>query len=374
MLEKFGLLVNLNELQRQELEDVCDRRTYYQGDVLFREGDYTDDIYFLISGQVALYKIEPKTQNEIQFKEMDEGQSFGEMSFADGSPRSCSIKAASEEVKVFVLSKQKLIAYVPDSIPILNILSSTINNQVSDYLRYLSNQHTSTLQQKIDELQVRNAFGHFFMFLLICLSAITGVNALLKDLFPDVDVYSTLFNVVYIIVVILLPVVLGLQKTQLSFKNIAFTTHKLNKSLLDGVMFGCLGILITFGTLSLVDTIPALDSLVPGESLVKRFLTWSLTGPRMLIYFVSCYLQQLMRAVVQVTLQKFLSDEKGLYSIALCALIFGMCHAPYGIYGIIITLVASYIFGLVYLRTYNLLGVTLFHFVLGAIAVNMRLL
>ena len=374
MLENFGLLVNLNERQRQELEDICDRRIYYKGDVLFREGDYTDDIYFLISGQVGLYKTEANTQNEIQFKDMSEGQSFGEMSFADGSPRSCSIKAASDEVKVFVLSKQKLIAYVPDSIPILNILSATINNQVSDYLRYLSDQHTSTLQQKIDELQVRNAFGHFFMFLLICLSAITGLNALLKDIFSELDVYSTLFNVVYIIVVVLLPVVLGLQKTQLAFGKIAFTTQKLKKSLLDGVIFGCLGILLTFGALALVDAIPALDKLVPGENLVGRFLTWSLTGARMLIYFASCYLQQLMRAVVQVTLQKFLLDERGFYAVALCALIFGMCHAPYGIYGITITLVASYIFGLVYIRTYNLLGVTLFHFVMGAIAVNMRLL
>ena len=367
MLEKFPLLANLGTQQIKEIEAVCDRKTYKPEEFLFHEGEYSDEIYFLTVGTVDLCKIEEKTQNEIKFKEMVEGQSLGEMSFADGSPRSCSVKAASA-VEAYILSKQTMMEKLPNATTVLNTLLLNINNEVNNYLRYLSDRHIGTLQKQIDELKERTNFAYFLFFLLLCLFLVTMGNAVMDDFFPNVDVYSSIFNWIYLFVVILLPLFLGFKKLDLSIKELVLTTKKLKKSIVEGIILSCLGVLLVFGIVATI------DALNPKQDLVNSFLTWTLSGPRMLVYLISSYVQQFVRAVVQISVQRFLLDKRGFYSVAISSLIFGMCHAQYGTQAIAITLVASTIFGLIYLRTYNLVGVTLFHFILGAVVINMTLL
>lgn len=158
MLEKFSLLSELTEEQKQEIERICERKLYPKNTIIFEEGEQTDSIYFLISGKVDLFKIEPESKNNLKFKEMFPGENFGEMSFIDGSPRSCSI-IASEESEIYILHKQQLIENVSDSQQIINTLGITIARQVNSYLRYLSDRHVAILQKQIDELKERTNFG-----------------------------------------------------------------------------------------------------------------------------------------------------------------------------------------------------------------------
>ena len=156
MLENFSLLSNLTKTQLTAVEKICELKDYQSGDFLIREGENTSDIYFLSSGNVDLFKRDPETQNDIKFKEMSSGQSFGEMSFIDGLPSSCSVKASSD-TRVYVLSKQSLLDKVPDAKDIISVLSASINYQVNEYLRDLNDCYVDTLQHKINILEEKKS-------------------------------------------------------------------------------------------------------------------------------------------------------------------------------------------------------------------------
>ncbi|OAB61705.1 hypothetical protein AY599_21340 [Leptolyngbya valderiana BDU 20041] len=369
MLENFAILKKLNKEQILEIEKACKLRSYNPGDLICKEGEISDELYFLMSGQVELYKIEENTQNNLKFKEMSEGESFGEMSFVDGSPRSCSIQAATPDTKIAVLSKQTFIDRVPDAFKIINGISGTITQQVSENLRLLSDRHIGTLQKQIDELQERNHFAYFLFLILLSLFIVTSVNAAIADFFPTYNPQTSLpFLIGYLVVVVLIPALLGRSHLNLSFSAIGVTTRNLKPSLRDGVLVSIVGA-IAFWGIALV-----LDRIVPGSDFASKIWTWPGGSVVLLIYLAHSYVQELLRGAVQISIENFLVDRKGRAGIFITALFFGMFHVPYGTQAIVLTLIGSLIFGFVYKRTYNLVGVTLVHFVFGILLINMGLI
>jgi len=365
MLSKFELLANLSAEQLREVEKICELRSYGEGEYIIREGEDTDDIYFLLSGKVELLKIEQNTQKDIKFKEMLPGQSFGEMSFVDGSPRSCSVKAVTAS-QIYVLPKHKLLDRVADGREILSIFGATINHQVNEYLRYLSDRHIVTLQKRIDELRDRNNFGYFFMILIIVLFFVTMTNVAVNDFFSDYNVDSIFFNWTFLIVGLFIPWLLVIGKMNLSVKEIGWTTKNIKKSTMDGVMFSSWGIITMFAIVYIIDPLFAENNLTEN--------IWEISFPiTSVFYLIHSYIQEFLRAIVQISIQKFALDEKGFYSVGITAVIFGMCHTHYRIAAILITLVMNVIFGLIYRRTYNLVGVSLFHWTIGLIWLNIGL-
>lgn len=366
MLEKFEILENLTQTQIKSIEAICDFRSFQQGETIFCEGDTTDEIFFLMSGQIDLYKLEPHTQNHVKFKEMNTGKSFGEMSFFDGSPRSCTIKSGAPNTSLLVLSKQKLLDTVSDGADIVNDISKTITHQVNDLLRGLSDQHIGVLQAQIDELKKRNRFAHFLFSLLLCLLLVTLCNAFLKDASIEYNAYSLEFMVIYAVIAMLLPALLTFSKLDLSFREIGVTTKNLKKSLLDGFLVSLCGFLFAWAIAATV------DFFYPAQDLTSK-LFQPLPVIPVLIYISHSYLQEIVRGAVQISIQRFSTGWKSIYPIVMTSLIFGMVHSPFGTKPIIFTLLGSIVFGFVYQRTYNLIGVSLVHFVFGTLAIGMGL-
>ncbi|MEO1619982.1 MAG: cyclic nucleotide-binding domain-containing protein [Cyanobacteria bacterium J06632_3] len=94
----------------------------------------------------------PETGSQVDFKKMEAGQSFGEMSFMDGSPRSCSVQAMND-VEAYCLSKQMLLDSADEAEAIVDHLQIMIQHQVNEHLRHLSDRHTATLYKRIQELE-----------------------------------------------------------------------------------------------------------------------------------------------------------------------------------------------------------------------------
>ena len=367
MLENFEILENLTETQIKSLEAICDFRSFQQGETIFREGDTTDELFFLMTGQIDLYKLEPETKNNVKFKEMTAGKSFGEMSFFDDSPRSCAIKSGAPNTSVLVLSKQKLFDTLSDGGDIVNEITKKITHQVNDLLRGLSNKHIGVLQRQIDELKERNRFAHFLFSLFLCLLLVTLFNAFIRDASIEYNVYSLQFLAGYAIIAILLPTLLALNKLELSFREIGVTKKNLKKSLLDGFVVSLGGLAIAWAIAATV------DFFAPAQDLTSQIFQPLYAIPA-LIYILHGYIQEFVRAAVQISIQRFSSGWKSIYPIVMTALIFGMVHSPYGTKPIIFALLGSIIFGFVYQRTHNLIGVSLVHFVFGCLAINMGLI
>jgi len=363
MLRKFQLLSQLSENQLQEISKICELKTYKQGETLFNEGETDRDIYFLKSGRVGLYKTEPNAQQEICFKKMDAGESFGEMSFLDGSPRSCTIKAEVDS-ETYILSKQKLLDKVVGSDEIVSLLRATIEYQISSYLRYLSDRHIATLQARINELEERNRFGAFVLILLAGLFLGTFLTAFLNEFWPTNFATSLFFNWFYLLVPVFAPILLAAYNMKLSVIKIGIRKKRLKRSILDGILFTGIGLLSIYGACV------TLDPILPDIDLVQGFLNipWHFS---IIFYGLHSYIQEFARALIQISVKKFLKDRRGLYSVGITAVTFATTHAHFSSIVMTIAFFSSLIFSWIYMRTYNLAGVTIVHTVLGYVILSM---
>lgn len=68
------------------MDGIADRRSYGEGDLIFREGMRGDGFYLIEKGQVEIYKLAPDGQ-KIVIGKIDAGGIFGEMSAIDDEPR-----------------------------------------------------------------------------------------------------------------------------------------------------------------------------------------------------------------------------------------------------------------------------------------------
>lgn len=71
-----------------------DARSYAPGERLIVEGDASDALFILVSGQLKVFTLGPK-ERELVYNVLEPGEVFGEM-FLDGEPRSASVKAVLE--------------------------------------------------------------------------------------------------------------------------------------------------------------------------------------------------------------------------------------------------------------------------------------
>jgi membrane protein len=80
-------------------------RSYAPGEILIREGDTSQEAFFLYAGQAAVFKQLP--EGERRLMELGEGSLLGEMAYLLGEPRTATVRAESE-VTALVLPPEML--------------------------------------------------------------------------------------------------------------------------------------------------------------------------------------------------------------------------------------------------------------------------
>ncbi len=82
---------HLSDALMRSLAERGDLRTFARGDVLITEGELSDALYILVSGQVKVFTRDERGR-ELIYNILQPGEFFGEM-FLDGEARSASVKA-----------------------------------------------------------------------------------------------------------------------------------------------------------------------------------------------------------------------------------------------------------------------------------------
>ncbi len=82
--------------------------TYEKGQVIFFEGDDSEDLYFLISGQLDIFRGKTKIREITEI-----GAFFGEMSFLLGGKRTATVKAF-DDVRTIRIPKDKVSAFLQE--------------------------------------------------------------------------------------------------------------------------------------------------------------------------------------------------------------------------------------------------------------------
>lgn len=89
-------------LEKDKDETICE---FKKGDILFKEGDLSKEMYIVQKGIVKIYKNSGESILPIAL--VHSGQFVGELSFFDGKPRSASAEALTN-VEAVKLDKKKL--------------------------------------------------------------------------------------------------------------------------------------------------------------------------------------------------------------------------------------------------------------------------
>ena len=94
------------------------------------------------------------------------------------------------------------------------------------------------------------------------------------------------------------------------------------------------------------------------------------SGIGSILYFFHCYAQEFLTVgVMQTGLRKLIGVEncnlRLFLAVCMASLAFGVTHTPFGFPSVFATFVFGIIFGYIYVRSRNLIGVTVFHYFSG---------
>ncbi len=105
-LAKIQLFHEIHPAGIERLAAICAEESYRVGDVIFREGEVGDKLYFILDGKVRISR-EVSGMGEEALAVLGPGAAFGEMSLIDDFPRSADARVH-ERCRLLVLTKSAL--------------------------------------------------------------------------------------------------------------------------------------------------------------------------------------------------------------------------------------------------------------------------
>jgi CRP-like cAMP-binding protein len=104
-LRRVSIFSGMTLEQLRVLSTHLEDQHFLRGEVIFEEGDFSQDLYMVVSGQVRII-IEYGTAHERIINTLGEGAFFGEMAIFEGAPRSATA-LTEQEAELLVLAPQK---------------------------------------------------------------------------------------------------------------------------------------------------------------------------------------------------------------------------------------------------------------------------
>ncbi len=122
-----------------------EERAFKAGEIIFREGEESDNAYRILSGKVEIYKRSPA--GTVLLAVLSEGEVLGEMGIISDMPRSA-YAAAVSDVRVRVISQEyiaSLMRTVPEDMAlVMRTLMERLRQANQQVTRALSKQHKPT--------------------------------------------------------------------------------------------------------------------------------------------------------------------------------------------------------------------------------------
>ena len=105
-LGKIQLFAGIAPEGLRRIAGICSEESYRTGDIVFREGDVGDKLYFILEGKIRISR-EVSGMGEEALAVLSDGAAFGEMSLIDDFPRSADARVH-ERCRLLVLTKESL--------------------------------------------------------------------------------------------------------------------------------------------------------------------------------------------------------------------------------------------------------------------------
>lgn len=339
-----------NDFTQDELKALIsgsDIQNLETGIYLVREGDKTNEMYIILSGQVCLemHDQEHHSQNVIGY--LTAGDIVGEFAFLDGSSRYCGVKTT-ENTAVLKISRAKIIQGTAGK-QIIDHLSVNIALTLSKKIKKINEKYVEKLKEQINHLNHVVNFGRFFVIIITCLYFSQIFTYFLIEHESWLDVRSTGFTWTYLLA-LLLPILYFAIRSGNPPATFGINTKNLARSLMESaVIIAILGTLIYY---------------YAGYNYHK--LTQIFISPVAFSYLLSSFIQEFItRGVVQTTLVQLLPQKNPFLPIIITSFLFSSPHLQMGLPTVAFSCLGGILFGYIYKHQKNIFGVSLVHFILG---------
>lgn len=345
-------LENLSPHTREALHKIAVVRAYQAGEIILREGDRTREIYMVVNGGVTLFRPKAAGVEESAIAELEAGACFGEMALLDGGARSLSARAKGES-RLLVISPDDFLA-LPGGREMFDELKLAFGIAAVRRMRKATDSYVQALERDLEAARTQRMFGQFFIYTMgvICMGMM--INNIVARNIVNVDIYTESFAWQYLLV-LLLPSLVVIRNMGIPMSDLGLACQGARRALTEGALVAAVGVASIAGIASAVRHFGEL----PGEPTAIGFAS-------AITYLLHSFLQELIaRGFLQNSFQRFLNDTKGIRSVFLTAILFGLIHLSFGLQVATVTVANSIAFGVFYLRNKNLAGVTLIHFAIG---------
>lgn len=365
-----SLFRGLTEAEGKFLATHIDDEDIAPGEVFIREGERNADLYFIRSGRAILTKGE--ADEKVTIGEVGPESVLGELSFLDNSPRSLSVEAI-EPLQVSRLRRSALAGDDPIAERVLHQIERNIALLSTERLRRTSDDFVQSMRREVDLLKEQVNFGTMFIIMVILFGLNGFVLNIIQTHFSDYY-YFTSPNYTFLyarlidwggFIFIAAPVLYLVKVINFPIREVLSVRTNLRQTLLESLaLSGLIVLAVVPASLGLIN-VPFVTQV--NENFDLKWFMIVFTPD----YLLHSYIQEVVaRGIMQNAIQKFLRDEKGHRTIIICSLAFAVMHMHLGIAFAATTGLAGVVFGYIYLRHRNLIGVTLVHWVIGALVMR----
>lgn len=137
-LTKVSLFANLNMDQLNAIANICSKKSFKAGTILFQEKEPGSVFYIVFSGSVKIYT-RANSGEEKLLSLFKAGDSFGELALIDGKPRSASAQTLEDSV-VIALTANNFLDLLRNNFDICLIIMRELCDRLRD-----TNQHVFDL-------------------------------------------------------------------------------------------------------------------------------------------------------------------------------------------------------------------------------------
>ncbi|MBC8507238.1 MAG: cyclic nucleotide-binding domain-containing protein [Anaerolineales bacterium] len=115
LLKQADIFFDFSQTQLELVANLCQERTFDNGDIIFYEHTNSDELYIITQGKVDIF-INPNlagrnsgnNTNLLSIAMLQRGQSFGEIALVDQGLRSATAQAAQNKTKLLVIRSSEL--------------------------------------------------------------------------------------------------------------------------------------------------------------------------------------------------------------------------------------------------------------------------
>lgn len=357
-LSKQKLIRGIDRVELSYLVDIAEKYVFEPGEIIFPEGELSNDLYFIYEGEVSLFKADSTDEKNYVIGTLKSGEFFGDLAFLDNEPRSVTVKAVTETT-VLKISKETTSLQSSEMTNIYNKIMMNIAKITINRLRDSNVAYTQRIRYEIDHLMKINNEGRLFVFALF-------LNLFFSLSTEKEHFFFSLWTQTIIVAGILLGVVLKFYHPPhfgLSLKNMKRGIWNARLIYLGFVAVTFLAYLIGKYLHYIYPDIRWINF----TSLEWNLALFSYPGYVILREFI-------FRGVMQTSLKDFLMDAKGLKTVFYTALIISTLSFPLGVGWMFASFSFNYLLSYYYNKYQNLLGVSLIHMTIGIILVMMRLI